>query len=233
MDPHPEMVHRATGAVGASAAYGSLVSGPSARRLRSKRSTSCSNSTKALAPWASAASPFWAVASRAIADRAARMEVLGHPPETDRPERAQPFEVLGHLQGDRSGRSGAFHMNGFGPVGENERGFDIARMHAVAHFHPLERPRGIAEAVPRACDRQHLESHPQVAGNDIHCCDIAAVARDDDELAHPAAMETFADLRIGADHGSRRKRQRAGKLAVLVRLADLLHRQKAHRQVGR
>src|SRR5882672_3516908 len=45
-----------------SAAHHLVQTGPSASRLRSKRSTSCSNSTNALAPWASACSPFCAVA---------------------------------------------------------------------------------------------------------------------------------------------------------------------------
>src|SRR5215831_11784104 len=46
-------------------------------------------------------------------------------------------------------------------------------------------------------------------------------------------MEALADLRIGADEGLCGKRQGSGKRQMLVRLTDLLHRQKGHRQIGR
>src|SRR6266849_3598801 len=38
---------------------------------------------------------------RGVADRAGRMQVLGHPTEADRPECAEPFEVFGHFHRHR------------------------------------------------------------------------------------------------------------------------------------
>ncbi len=133
------------------------------------------------------------------------MQVLGHPTEADRPERAEPFEFFGHLNGRRNGRDSSLHVNGFRPVGKNQRGLHIASMNAVALLHPLERAGRITEAVPCAGHHQHLEAHAQIAGDQIHGRHIASMAGDDYELAHPASVEAFADLRIGAYDRSRGK----------------------------
>src|SRR5262245_27468751 len=121
-----------------------------------------------------------------VADRAARVQVLGHPAESDRPERTEPLEVFGHFQRSRNGRNGALLVHRFGLVGENQRGLNIARVYAVALLHPLERSGRITEAMPRASHDHHFEADAQIAGNHFHGCNVTPVAGDDHELAHPA-----------------------------------------------
>ena len=93
-----------------------------------------------------------------------------------------------------------------------------------------EQPVRIAEPVPGRDHDQHAEADPQVARDQLDGLQVAAMAGHQHELAQAGAMQRFGDLAPRLEGGRGGKRQRAGEIEVLVRLADLLHRQERHRQ---
>ena len=168
---------------------------------------------------------------RRVAERAARMEILRHPGEAGGPVGAEPFELARHGDGLRLRVRRLVHAHRAGLRRQHQRGLDVAGVDAVPLLLSPERAVRIAEAMPADRHRQHAEPRAQIARHDFHGRDIAAVAGDQDQLAHAGARQALAELGPGRDRGRRRKRQRAGIGQMLGGDADPLHRQERHRQV--
>src|SRR5260370_6155345 len=124
-------------------------------------------------------------------------------------------------------------MHKIRPRGEHHRGLHRAAVDAVLELGLREEPGRRPEAVRAPSHHEHPAPDPQLAGHHVHQLRLAAVAVEDDELAHAGAGHALADLGPDADQGLRGMRERAGKREVLVALAHAGDGQHRDRQLRR
>jgi hypothetical protein len=90
---------------------------------------------------------------------------------------------------------------------------------------------GQRQVVPVAVVDDHVASGPQIAPDDVHQTDLAAMGVEQQQFAHASRCDTVTDLGPDTNQGFRAQRQRAGKTRVLIAFADSLGRQYQHWQI--
>ncbi|MEZ5847526.1 MAG: hypothetical protein R3C70_12330 [Geminicoccaceae bacterium] len=157
---------------------------------------------------------------RRVSGGATRVQILRLPAETGRTQSHENRERRGlrFLNGCKV--QGFIHVHQMRCDVQHQARFDLAGMDADALFMLADETIGQSQLRPGTTHHEHVVMNAQFAGDDLHHLDIAAMAVENDHLAHTCPGDACADLEpvpakcLGAD------RKCARKIDMLLAAAD-------------
>ena len=126
------------------------------------------------------------------------------------------------------------HMHGLGCQVQHHRCLHFAAVNTEAMLMRAELLVGrvVHQPEPAGAVDQQAMLDAQLARNDVHHADLAAMTVEQQQLPDAGARHAGAQLRPQRDQRGRLQAQGARIVRMLDRKADVLRRQKQHRQLG-
>src|SRR5207248_7268826 len=126
-----------------------------------------------------------------IAGRTRSIEVLGHPAQPGGRLDPEIAELPCRFAARGPEVTRTIRADQIRTRYEHDRRLDGSRMDPVHLLLARKEPLRIAEPEPGAGDREHAEAHAQIARDEVEHRDVAAMAVEEDDLAHTRAIEAL------------------------------------------